>query len=165
MYCRLDGDRVRTLREDNKLTQLRLAERLVGLGEVRIRQIETGNKLGTPPNVRVGNAKALAQELGVTLDEIVLKEGGETPLWLSTLADGFIGRDFVFEELWKFVGRHDRGYFTLVGNPGEGKSAFAAELVIGNRFQESARDLQVVYHFNSRTKGITTTKKCLNDIS
>ncbi|MEA5499854.1 AAA family ATPase [Limnoraphis robusta Tam1] len=41
----------------------------------------------------------------------------------------FVGREFVFKAFEKFIKTHDRGYFTVVGDPGEGKSTVAAKYV------------------------------------
>jgi lambda repressor-like predicted transcriptional regulator len=41
----------------------------------------------------------------------------------------FVGRKFVFNAFEKFIETHDRGYFTVVGDPGEGKSTVAAKYV------------------------------------
>ncbi|ERT04080.1 helix-turn-helix family protein [Lyngbya aestuarii BL J] len=41
----------------------------------------------------------------------------------------FVGREFVFNAFAKFIETHDRGYFTVVGDPGEGKSTVAAKYV------------------------------------
>ena len=169
--CRLDGARVRALREKKRLTQVELSKRLNRrLSDNRIRVIELAGKsakteAGKPVNVRVSNAKALAEELGVTLDDICLQEeNNELPVWLSSLTDGFVGRDFVFKELREFLAQHDRGYFTLVGDPGEGKSAIAAQVVTGNHLKDFAPNLRQVYHFNSRARSVTTTDQCFANL-
>ncbi|WP_071515969.1 AAA family ATPase [Geitlerinema sp. PCC 9228] len=41
----------------------------------------------------------------------------------------FCGRQFVFQQFEKFIRKHNRGYFTIIGEPGVGKSAIAAEYV------------------------------------
>lgn len=41
----------------------------------------------------------------------------------------FCGRQFVFKQFDKFIRKHNRGYFTIIGEPGVGKSAIAAEYV------------------------------------
>ncbi|WP_017721069.1 ATP-binding protein [Kamptonema formosum] len=44
----------------------------------------------------------------------------------------FVGREFVLAEIAGFLHRHARGYFTLVGAPGTGKSAILAKFVASN---------------------------------
>lgn len=39
----------------------------------------------------------------------------------------FVGRKFVFTAISEFIHRHKRGYFTIVGAPGSGKSAILAK--------------------------------------
>lgn len=48
---------------------------------------------------------------------------------IDELTEGFVGRDYVFDEIQKFLENNSRGYFYLEGDPGVGKSAIMAELV------------------------------------
>lgn len=41
----------------------------------------------------------------------------------------FVGRDFIFTAIADFLQKSDRGYFTIVGAPGSGKSAILAKYV------------------------------------
>ncbi len=47
-------------------------------------------------------------------------------------SQNFIGRKFVFTAMSNFFHRYDRGYFTIVGAPGSGKSAILAKYVTEN---------------------------------
>lgn len=51
---------------------------------------------------------------------------------VSTLTNNFIGREYVFTAIDKFLENEEAGYFTLIGDPGEGKSAIMAEFVRRN---------------------------------
>ncbi|MDJ0593337.1 MAG: ATP-binding protein [Pleurocapsa sp. MO_226.B13] len=44
----------------------------------------------------------------------------------------FCGRKFVFQDIEDFLNEQDRGYFTIIGDPGMGKSAIAAKYVDDN---------------------------------
>ncbi len=44
----------------------------------------------------------------------------------------FIGRKFVFSAINNFINQYDKGYFTIVGEPGGGKSAIAAQYFNNN---------------------------------
>lgn len=44
----------------------------------------------------------------------------------------FVGREFVFAAIDNFLHQCDRGYFTIIGDPGIGKSAILAHYVIQN---------------------------------
>ncbi|MBN3925547.1 ATP-binding protein [Nostoc sp. NMS4] len=44
----------------------------------------------------------------------------------------FVGREFVFSAINNFLNQYDRGYFTIIGDPGIGKSAILAHYVIQN---------------------------------
>ncbi|MBD2411518.1 hypothetical protein FACHB389_17895 [Nostoc calcicola FACHB-389] len=44
-------------------------------------------------------------------------------------SQNFVGRTFVFTAISNFLQHHDRGYFTIIGAPGSGKSAILAKYV------------------------------------
>ena len=47
-------------------------------------------------------------------------------------SQNFVGRAFVFSAISNFLHRHNRGYFTIVGAPGSGKSSILAKYVTEN---------------------------------
>ncbi len=67
----------------------------------------------------------------------------------------FVGRTFVFEAIDHFMDTNPKGYFTIKGDPGIGKSALAAYLV---------RTRHYPYHFNVRSEAINTMDLLLNNI-
>lgn len=50
----------------------------------------------------------------------------------SAKSENFVGRDFVFSAINNFLHRYPKGYFTIVGVPGSGKSAILTQLVLQN---------------------------------
>lgn len=50
----------------------------------------------------------------------------------SVKSENFVGRDFVFSAINNFLHRYPRGYFTIVGVPGSGKSAILAQFARQN---------------------------------
>lgn len=50
----------------------------------------------------------------------------------SAKSENFVGRDFVFSAINNFLHRYPKGYFTIVGVPGSGKSAILKQLVRQN---------------------------------
>ncbi|MBK1989739.1 ATP-binding protein [Sphaerospermopsis aphanizomenoides BCCUSP55] len=50
----------------------------------------------------------------------------------SAKSENFVGRDFIFTAINNFLHRYPKGYFTIVGVPGSGKSAILAQLVLQN---------------------------------
>lgn len=68
----------------------------------------------------------------------------------------FVGRDFVFSAIDEFLRREDRGYLTLQGDPGEGKSAILAQYV---------KRTGCVAHFNIRAEGITSAGQFQDGVS
>ncbi|MBE9150988.1 AAA family ATPase, partial [Coleofasciculus sp. LEGE 07092] len=59
-------------------------------------------------------------------------------------SQNFVGREFVFTAIHKFLHQYSRGYFTLIGAPGSGKSAILAQYVTENP--------QVIY-YNAQVAG------------
>ncbi|GCL38827.1 hypothetical protein SR1949_39460 [Sphaerospermopsis reniformis] len=50
----------------------------------------------------------------------------------SAKSENFVGRGFVLSAINNFLHRYPKGYFTIVGVPGSGKSAILAQLVLQN---------------------------------
>jgi hypothetical protein len=46
----------------------------------------------------------------------------------------FCGRQFVFEKITNFLATHPQGYFTVIGDPGMGKSAIAAKYILAYKY-------------------------------
>ncbi|MDB9459502.1 NACHT domain-containing protein, partial [Dolichospermum circinale CS-545/17] len=67
----------------------------------------------------------------------------------------FSGREFVFERVREFLSKKDRGYFTIVGDPGMGKSAIAAKLI---------KDYCFPCYFNIFAEGRRTPEQFLASI-
>ncbi|MEO1807933.1 MAG: hypothetical protein AAFU33_24190 [Bacteroidota bacterium] len=67
----------------------------------------------------------------------------------------FVGRQFVFDAIQKFVAENPRGYFFVRGEPGIGKTALAAQMI---------RNSGYVHHFNVRTEGINKPSDFLRNI-
>jgi hypothetical protein len=68
----------------------------------------------------------------------------------------FVGREFVFEKIDRILGgaQGDSGYIVIRGEPGIGKTAVAAALVIRG----------YVHHFNIAADNIRTAKQFLEDV-
>ncbi|AFZ24675.1 NACHT domain protein [Cylindrospermum stagnale PCC 7417] len=64
----------------------------------------------------------------------------------------FVGRGFVFTAISNFLQRYDRGYFTIVGTPGSGKSAILANYAIASGGRYAIANPQVVY-YNAQVAG------------
>jgi len=75
--------------------------------------------------------------------------------FIESRTEGFVGREYVFAALDEFIRKKDRGYFIIQGDPGEGKSAIAAEYV---------KRTGCVAHFNIRSEGITRSNQFLDNI-
>ena len=54
--------------------------------------------------------------------------------FISEMTEGFVGRQFVFDALASFIESNKHGYFIVYGEPGIGKSAFAAQLVKTHKY-------------------------------
>ncbi|MBD2411520.1 hypothetical protein FACHB389_17905 [Nostoc calcicola FACHB-389] len=67
----------------------------------------------------------------------------------------FCGRVFVFNEFEKFLKEHPKGYFTVIGDAGMGKSAIAAKAVL---------KYKAICYFNIRAEGRNTPEQFLQSI-
>ncbi|WP_017739996.1 ATP-binding protein [Scytonema hofmannii] len=67
----------------------------------------------------------------------------------------FVGRDFVFRAIADFLQNYNRGYFTIVGYPGSGKSAILAQYVTQNP--------QVIY-YNAEIEGKNCAGEFFKDV-
>lgn len=92
-------------------------------------------------------------QLDVIAKSLNLRPG--VPDRYTELTEGFVGRHYVFSAIEDFIANHENGCFTVVGDPGEGKSAILAEYV---------RRTGSVAHFNLRAEGINRTEQCLKSI-
>lgn len=66
-----------------------------------------------------------------------------------------MGREYVTQAFHEFRKKNDRGYFTVLGEPGTGKSAIAANYVVNN---------QTICYFHIASQGNNTPEKFLNSI-
>jgi GTPase SAR1 family protein len=71
----------------------------------------------------------------------------------------FLGRDFVFTAINNFLNRYNRGYFTIIGLPGSGKSAIIAQYIKEN----SSENRQVIY-YNAELEGKNQAEEFLKYI-
>ena len=72
----------------------------------------------------------------------------------------FLGRDFVFTAIHNFLNRYNRGYFTIIGLPGSGKSAIIAKYINQNNPPENR---QVIY-YNAELEGKNQAEEFLKYI-
>ena len=70
-------------------------------------------------------------------------------------SQNFVDRKFVFTAINNFLHRHRRGYFTIIGAPGSGKSAILAKYVTNNP--------QVIY-YNAELEGKNRADEFLRNI-
>jgi GTPase SAR1 family protein len=70
-------------------------------------------------------------------------------------SQNFIDRPFIFTAINEFLHHHNRGYFTIVGVPGSGKSAILAKYVTENS--------NVVY-YNAQVEGKNRAEEFLKDV-
>ncbi len=75
--------------------------------------------------------------------------------FIEEKTESFVGRQWIFEMIDRFIEREPRGYFLLRGDPGIGKSALLAEMV---------RREGYLHHFNVRAEGINRAETFLANI-
>lgn len=70
-------------------------------------------------------------------------------------SQGFVGRGWVFQAIENFTKNNPRGYFFVMGDPGIGKTALAAQFVRQNGY---------LHHFNISAEGINKAGTFLQNI-
>jgi len=158
------------VRKDKLDYVMRLRERLYHTKEAFIRDSPDARKDAISQffNGELVEAKkflAICEKLGITDWESIVDFGdeqeadleptqppSELPLEFQALISEktrrFVGRKFVFTAIDDFLASQDRGYFTVVGEPGQGKSAILAKYsLLPNEGKE------FVLHFNIREEG------------
>ena len=75
--------------------------------------------------------------------------------YIAEKTRAFVGRQFVFDAIQKFVDANPRGYFFVHGDPGVGKSALAAQLVKVNGYE---------HYFNIQAEGINNAEMFIKSI-
>lgn len=76
--------------------------------------------------------------------------------YITEKTNGFVGRQWVFDEISRFLEDNTKGYFFLRGDPGIGKTSLAAQMVKQNGY---------LHHFNLRSEGINKASSFLRSIS
>ena len=92
---------------------------------------------------------AQVQELAKALGLPSTGRGRERP------SGGFVGREFVFEAIDRFLESHSRGCFTIVGDPGEGKTTILSEYV---------RRTGCIAHFNVMNEQVSRPDQFLKSV-
>jgi serine/threonine-protein kinase len=67
----------------------------------------------------------------------------------------FVGREYVFDAIAQFISSEPNGYFTITGDPGQGKSAILAKYV---------QDTGCIAHFNVQVVGPKSADKFLESV-
>jgi hypothetical protein len=75
--------------------------------------------------------------------------------YIDEKTSGFVGRHFVYDAIDHFIANNPRGYFIIRGDPGIGKTAFAAQFV---------KTRGSIHHFNIRAEGISRADSFLRNV-
>jgi hypothetical protein len=67
----------------------------------------------------------------------------------------FVGREYVFDAIDSFIASNAKGYFTIIGDPGQGKSAILAKYVQNTGY---------IAHFNQSLQGLNRADQFLENI-
>ncbi|KST65925.1 ATP-binding protein [Mastigocoleus testarum] len=95
-----------------------------------------------------------SQPLPITTNNRIIPAEFQQTLQEKSL--NFVGREFIFTAIDNFLNRYDRGYFTIVGAPGSGKSAILAKYV---------RENSHVFYYNAQVAGKNRAEEFLKTIS
>jgi CHAT domain/NACHT domain len=75
--------------------------------------------------------------------------------YLKEKTEGFVGRKWIFDAITQFTHEKPRGYLILRGDPGIGKSALVAQMVLQRGY---------IHHFNVRSDGIQRPDTFLRNV-
>jgi len=141
---------LKTARKKAGLSQEKLAEKLK-ISVDTIKRLEGTKDRDKNPAVERWAVTTIAQELGIKPTDIVAQEdwfGKLYPDDFKTLivekTKNFCGRELVFQRFKQFCQKQNKGYFTVVGDAGMGKSSIAAKYVL---------DTGSICHFNVIAEG------------
>lgn len=95
-----------------------------------------------------------SQPLPITTNNRIIPPEFQQTLQEKSL--NLVGRKFVFTAIDDFLNRYDRGYFTIVGAPGSGKSAILAKYV---------RENSHVFYYNAQIEDKNRAEEFLKTIS
>jgi hypothetical protein len=91
-------------------------------------------------------------------DNTISEMSGVSKWFESLIADktkGFVGREYVFEAIAQFIANNPKGYLTITGDPGIGKSAILAKYV---------QDTGCIAHFNVQRQGPNRADQFLESV-
>ncbi|AVH63770.1 ATP-binding protein [Nostoc sp. 'Peltigera membranacea cyanobiont' N6] len=74
---------------------------------------------------------------------------------IADKTEGFVGREYVFDAIEAFIANNPKGYFTIIGDPGQGKSAILAKYV---------QDTGCIAHFNVLLQGPNRADQFLESV-
>ncbi len=75
--------------------------------------------------------------------------------FIQAKTEGFVGREYVFDAIQAFIQENKKGYFTIIGDPGQGKSAILAKYV---------QDTGCIAHFNFQLQGPNRADQFLESV-
>lgn len=79
----------------------------------------------------------------------------DSSLFIEEKTRDFVGRQWIFDQVDRFLKDNPRGYFFIRGDPGIGKSALAAQLVKKQGY---------IHHFNIRAIGVNRAASFLKNV-
>lgn len=93
---------------------------------------------GTPTEYAFNMACNAIQLAGVSGDSIPILKKNQSPITKKAFSNkfqqridektkDFVGREYVFDAIAQFISSHPKGYFTITGDPGMGKSAILSQ--------------------------------------
>jgi hypothetical protein len=130
-------------------------------GDVTNSQVVPGNK-----NV-IGDGNIVIYGADAQIIQSVLshRSGSGQPASFTSLSqfqsliqdktEGFVGREYVFNAIQTFIQENKKGYLTITGDPGQGKSAILAKYV---------QDTECIAHFNVQLQGPNRADQFLESV-
>ncbi|MHC5763932.1 AAA family ATPase, partial [Nostoc sp.] len=96
----------------------------------------------------------LSQDATTTI-QLLLTERTPFQSLIQDKTEDFVGRKYAFNAIQAFIEAHSKGYFTIIGDPGMGKSAILAKYV---------QDTGCIAHFNMQLQGLNRADQFLESV-
>jgi hypothetical protein len=146
-YTEEDITLLQKLLSDNPQIASQLGKNIVNIGEGK--EIQIGDRIY--PQWDKEAVKALVQSIRQPTSYI----RSQFKSLIDDKTKDFVGREYVFDAIKAFIANNPKGYFTIIGDPGQGKSAILAKYV---------QDTNCIAHFNQLLQGPNRADQFLESV-
>ena len=150
------------LSSDNSERVIQLGKNIVG--RIDGKEIQIGDRTYNQWNEEAvqslieaveGNKQAIEALLKALQPQSYIPHQFRFRALIAEKTEGFVGREYVFDAINAFISNNPKGYFTIIGDPGQGKSAILAKYV---------QNTGCIVHFNLLLEGLNRPDQFLESV-